>query len=883
MKRMVDPRTFVFNALIGTVLIAAVALFNVARVPQPYVLLAVSVMAVVAIIFGEKLEQISLVRRVLRASSAETEGWRKIVESVTAREAMIPVMVILGCMIFGYVSMSALETAATEKAQIIFLILTFAVIAYGIKQSGYFRYAAFRVLEVCDGNMTRMILYLFLLSSVLTYVTSNDIVILVMTPIILELCRQSQIGNARLLLLGQFVAANTLSMGLLIGSPTNIIVGLDAGIDFIDYFLLMAVPTALAVVVSFLVMHLINEVLYKWIARFVQLSWDHDEHYVMPALMEQPGFSREMGFWVAFFACVVIAVALVSQLERSFFWISVPAFLFALIAVYWTRDANSARGGDRISRGRWNAVVDCVGSLPYSIVLFAMVFFAIAESLAATLPFDAIFVWLDSLPLSASVLTTMGGVAGLVNTVNDLPASAIIGEGIQLLPDGNALERTIFLQSTLAALNIACYITPIGALAGIIWFHIMDRETAGTGIRTPSRLGMLVYGSVHFAMTAAVLAVLIPMMNIVFHWMVDHGDENFRDLSGVEVTITVASGIVILVGVGLFATNICKRHRVFVGDMRAFLTAASWLQVRSQTGGWLVQLLIIALVVLLFGVVIWWIERGSVPTTPDFVVWVLVVLGSGHFEDWFPSSPLGRAVAGLLPLVAIFVIIYLYRATQRAAPLEETSRRIARGEIVTRRSVILGYEAWMRDFVEGIWNNSDNAIFQTILYTEQLPPVTWTEERDYSAIYAREISMGQDENLRVIVDEYRLERADEVYLLGERFAGSHGAGRIAIILDEIAVNLRTLPSAELGRKRFAAIDQGEDPEEHAGRLPRIFIWDDADVSQISDHQMHRLLVKLPAQWRDNPDRAARLAPLVNTAAEKSWMKRRSQLFEHTAS
>ena len=879
---MISSRIFFFNSLIGASLIAAIALFHVAQVPQPYGLITVSIMAVSAIIFGERLEQTTLVRRVFRTSRIETEGWQKIAESVTAREVMIPTMAIIGCTVFDYVSLSALETAAIEKAQIIFLILTFAVIAYGIKQSGYFRYAAFRVLEVCDGNMTRMILYLFLLSSILTYVTSNDIVILVMTPIILELCRQSQIRNARLLLLGQFVAANTLSMGLLIGSPTNIIVGLDAGIDFFDYFLLMAVPTVLAVVVSFLVMHLINEILYKWISRFVQLGWERDIHYTMPALVEQPEFSREMGFWVAFFVCVIIAVATVSQFQLSFFWISIPAFVFALIAIYWTREMDGAKGGDHITRGRWNALWDCVGSLPYSIVPFAIVFFAIAESLAATLPFDTIFGWLAGLPLSASAMATMGGVAGLVNTVNDLPASAIIGAGIQLLPDGSPLERTIFLQSTLAALNIACYITPIGALAGIIWFHIMSRETAGTGIRTPSRLGMLIYGSVHFAFTAAALAVLIPATNIVFHWMVGRGDESFRDVSSAEVTITVVAGVVILVGVGLFATNILKRHRVFVGDMRAFLTAASWLQVRSQTGGWLAQLLIIALIVLLFGAVIWWIERGSVPTTLDFVVWVLVALGSGDFREWFPASPLGRTVAGLLPLVAIFVIIYLYRATHRTVPLEETSRRIARGEIITRRNVIFGYEAWMRDFVEDIWGNRNNSIFQTILYTEQLPPVTWVEERDYSAIYAREISMDQEDNLRLVVDEYRLERADEVYLLSERFAGCEGARRIAIIVDEIAANLRTLPSIELGQKRFAAMEQGEDPEEHAGRLPRIFVWDDADVGQISYPEMGRLLVKLPSQWRDNPDRAVRLAPLVNTVAEKSWKKRRLQLFEHTS-
>ena len=88
-----------------------------------------------------------------------------------------------------------------HKGDIIVMILAFAVLAYGIKESGYFKYAAYRVLEICSGSITRLTFYMFMLTSVLTFITSNDIVILVMTPIILELCRQSRIQDAQFLLL----------------------------------------------------------------------------------------------------------------------------------------------------------------------------------------------------------------------------------------------------------------------------------------------------------------------------------------------------------------------------------------------------------------------------------------------------------------------------------------------------------------------------------------------------------------------------------------------------------------------------------------------------------------------------------------------------------
>lgn len=124
-----------------------------------------------------------------------------------------------------------------------------------------------------------------------------------------------------------------------------------------------------------------------------------------------------------------------------------------------------------------------------------------------------------------------------------------------------------------------------------------------------------------------------------------------------------------LLAVGLVLTNILKANRVFVGDMRAFLTAASWLQVRSQTGGILSQLIIAGVVIVGFGLVLWVIEAGSTPSVTDFIVWILVAIGSGNYEGWFPHSPLGTMIAGLVPLAAIVLIIYLYQASYRTAPL----------------------------------------------------------------------------------------------------------------------------------------------------------------------------------------------------------------------
>ena len=75
-----------------------------------------------------------------------------------------------------------------------------------------------------------------------------------MTPVVLEAARQNGIKDARLLLISQYIAANTLSMGLMIGSPTNLIVSQAGRINFVQYAVLMAKPTLAAAATSIMLL-----------------------------------------------------------------------------------------------------------------------------------------------------------------------------------------------------------------------------------------------------------------------------------------------------------------------------------------------------------------------------------------------------------------------------------------------------------------------------------------------------------------------------------------------------------------------------------------------------------------------------------------------------
>ena len=140
--------------------------------------------------------------------------------SATSRESLIPLGIPLGLLVADYADGALLKSVFLERYPIIWLIMTFAVLSYAMEQSGFFRYLATRTLLLCRGSVPRLTIGFFVLSSVLTYLASNDIVVLVMTPLVLELSRQSGIRDVRLILLVScFIAANTLSMATVFGSP----------------------------------------------------------------------------------------------------------------------------------------------------------------------------------------------------------------------------------------------------------------------------------------------------------------------------------------------------------------------------------------------------------------------------------------------------------------------------------------------------------------------------------------------------------------------------------------------------------------------------------------------------------------------------------------
>lgn len=129
------------------------------------------------------------------------------------------------------------------KILVLFISMTFLSIY--LDEVGFFKYLACVATKKSKANQKILFLILYMLVSVLTIFTSNDIVILTFTPFICYFAKNTKI-NPIPYLVAEFAAANTWSMLLMIGNPTNIYLSLSSGIDFISYFKVMFLPTIFA-------------------------------------------------------------------------------------------------------------------------------------------------------------------------------------------------------------------------------------------------------------------------------------------------------------------------------------------------------------------------------------------------------------------------------------------------------------------------------------------------------------------------------------------------------------------------------------------------------------------------------------------------------------
>lgn len=367
---------------------------------------------------------------------------------------------------------------------LVVIILSFAYTSISLDRSGFFKWSAYHAARLASGSSLKLLIYLFTLCSVLTFVTSNDIVIVTMTPIILEIGRQTGIKNLIPLLISQFIAANTLSMGLYIGTPTNIVLADAAGFEFWGYFQRMALPA----LISFFVTLIMILILFHW---FPINGNKMHYSYKIPKPFKSDGRDAEMK--------IKLAVAFVGLVLLSFSgYINIPiwvlclfiAIVMIIIDMYYISKKNQTIRSVFIENYR---------RMPWPIAPFVFSFFIITNSLSKSGIVDTIASYLItgteslySLSVKFSFLSAIS-----VNMMNDIPSSVFWTEFYPSLASSLSSDQyEAAIQGIILGANLGCYLTLIGALAGLMWISIIKKHEPEIGTVLPEGKDLFIYGSI---------------------------------------------------------------------------------------------------------------------------------------------------------------------------------------------------------------------------------------------------------------------------------------------------------------------------------------------------------------------------------------------------
>jgi len=365
------------------------------------------------------------------------------------------IIVLLGAMLMllsGKVRLAAVVSAltantATNPGKILVLFISMTLLSIFLDEIGFFRFLANRTLQKAKASQMKLFILLYLTVSVLTVFTSNDIIILSFTPFICYFAKNARIDPLPYLA-GEFVAANTWSMALIIGNPTNIYLGTEFGIDFLTYVKVMLLPTLAAGITALLLLLLLFR---KKLREPIQ-----GEAY--PIVLKE-----KLLLWVGIAhlgaATLILAVGSYVGIEM---W---KAALFSCLSLYVFGTVIAL-----LRRQLPVSLLNCLRRAPWQLIPFVLSMFVLISGLTE----QGVTAGITGL-LGESRPVLRYGVASFLsaNLINNIPMSVLFGAVMEPLTEGARLRA---VYAAVVGSNLGAFLTPIGALAGIMWSSLIGQQ-----------------------------------------------------------------------------------------------------------------------------------------------------------------------------------------------------------------------------------------------------------------------------------------------------------------------------------------------------------------------------------------------------------------------
>ena len=325
--------------------------------------------------------------------------------------------------------------------KIIILFFSMTLLSIFLDEVGLFRYLANIASKKAGNNQYALFTILYVLVALLTIFTSNDIVILTFTPFICFFAKNAKI-NAVPYLVAEFAAANTWSLMLIIGNPTNIYLATSFNITFFDYFKVMAVPTLVTGIVEYILLFLIFRSKLK-----ETINLEYQQYHI----------SNKVMLYIGVFHLVVCLIFLVISS-----YVNIAMWIIALISALSLLLTTTMYA--LVSKKDIKYISHSLKKLPYPLIPF----FLSMVVIVVAINYQGISSALANILNNQYPIWTYGYTSFIAsNLINNIPMSILFS---------NMCTSKEAIYASIVGSNIGAFLTPTGALAGIMFTSLVNEH-----------------------------------------------------------------------------------------------------------------------------------------------------------------------------------------------------------------------------------------------------------------------------------------------------------------------------------------------------------------------------------------------------------------------
>jgi arsenical pump membrane protein len=358
--------------------------------------------------------------------------------------------------LFGLLKSENLISLISGKANpigILILFLSMVFLSVYLDTVGFMEYCAKLSLKYAGNSGRKLFFILYATVSFLTLFTSNDIIILTLTPFVYYFAKHAKI-NPKPFLFAEFFAANTWSMMFHISNPTNIFITTAYNIRFFEYVKIMFFPTIAGGLANMLAIYF----LFK-----KDINIEIKVQHIKPeeALKDKTG---------AVIGVIILSLCTIGLSIAPYFGFAMWKISFIsailLIIILGIRDILTKR---KIS------FIEPLHKMPWSIIPFVLSFFIMVEAMHISGFTKMVAEFINSISSTpVSYVFTYGILSAVAsNLLNNIPMSVFFTSIMSGLTGQNLLAAAL---SSVAGSNLGALFTPLGALAGIMWMSILKNK-----------------------------------------------------------------------------------------------------------------------------------------------------------------------------------------------------------------------------------------------------------------------------------------------------------------------------------------------------------------------------------------------------------------------